>query len=111
MMRPELSIKKISLGSPVLLRDVTRNRSQRRRRWQFEKALEVDRTNPNTHLLDAVVAITEAVPLGLLGLRAAREVGGSSAQRHRSGTLNPGNQLPPLPAAAFSIPHQTGLLP
>src|SRR6266542_4156983 len=65
----------------------------------------------NRLFLDGVVPIAETVPLRVLGLREAGEVGCPSADRDRPGAVDMRDQLPPLPAVPFAITHQAGLLP
>src|SRR5262249_5519101 len=63
------------------------------------------------HLVDEVVAVAEPVPLLLIGLLSAREVGGPGADDRRSVLLDVRDQLPPLPAVALALADEPGLLP
>src|SRR5437588_2708174 len=67
--------------------------------------------DPDRHLVDGVVPVAEAVPLGLLWLGPAGQVGGSGANRRRTGALHAADQLPPLPAVAVAIADEAGVLP
>src|SRR5467141_1303631 len=63
------------------------------------------------HLLDGVVAVAEAVPLGRLWLSTTGKVGRTGAQRINTRLLNPRNQFPRLPTVTFAFAHETSLPP
>src|SRR5881392_906952 len=66
---------------------------------------------PNRHLVDSVVAVAQAVPLGVLGLSPASKVGGAGAQGDHTWLLDAGEQLPPLPAVTLALADKPSLLP
>src|SRR5262245_18591550 len=66
--------------------------------------------DPDRNHVHRVVSVTQAVPVGLLGLSASGEIDGTRAQRDWT-WFNVGDQLPPLPAVLVSLANQAGLLP
>jgi hypothetical protein len=65
----------------------------------------------NRHSVDRVIPVTELIPLSLFGLSAAGQVRGTGAQDNLTGLLNPGEQLPPLPAVSLPLADKTRVLP
>src|SRR5262249_9058806 len=65
----------------------------------------------NRHVLDAVVPVAQAVPLGAIRLRTARAIRGASAEAHHARGLDASDHLPPLPAVTGALADQTRFLP
>ena len=65
--------------------------------------------DPNRDALDRVVAVTEAIPFGVLRLRPAGHVGRPGAQRRSARRLEVRGQLPPLPPVPPAFTDQPRL--
>src|SRR5437764_14515687 len=63
------------------------------------------------NFVDEIVAVAQPIPLLLVGLFPAGEVRGASADGRCAVFLEPGDQLPPLPAVAVAPADEPGVLP
>ena len=61
--------------------------------------------------VDGVAAVAEAIPLRLVGLAAAGEVGRSGAHRCPTWLVELDEKLPPPPAVALAVADEAGGLP
>ena len=76
-----------------------------------ERCCEVPSPDLDGNRLDRVASVAEPVPLGVLGLHPAGQVGGTGTKSGRSWLTELGEQLPPLPAVPAAFTDHLSRLP